>query len=226
MFFGAIADDYTGATDLAGTLVNAGLRVVQTFGPGGAVDPESVDAVVVALKSRSNPAGDAVGQSLEALEYLKRLGADRYFFKYCSTFDSTPDGNIGPVAAALADAVGNEKTLFVPSFPENGRTVCHGHLFVDGVLLNESGMERHPLNPMTDANLVRVLAAQSDRAVGLVPRTAFGGGCGDVRRVIDEAAEPFLVVDALDNRDLIIIAEAVPDLALATGGSAFAGYLA
>lgn len=156
---GCIADDFTGATDLANNLVRAGMRVLQTIGvPEGPLDVD-VDAVVVALKSRTIPAADAVAQSLVALRWLQAAGSRQIYFKYCSTFDSTPQGNIGPVTEALMDALGCDFTIATPAFPDNGRTVFKGHLFVGDVLLSDSGMKDHPLTPMRDANLVRVLQA-------------------------------------------------------------------
>jgi 3-dehydrotetronate 4-kinase len=170
MKLGCIADDFTGATDLANNLVRSGMRTVQTIGvpASGAVD---ADAVVVALKSRTIAPADAVAQSLQALRWLRQQGAEQIYFKYCSTFDSTPAGNIGPVTDALLDALHGESRGFsiaCPAFPENQRTVFKGHLFVGDVLLSDSGMRQHPLTPMTDANLVRVLQAQTRRRVGLV----------------------------------------------------------
>lgn len=181
---GCIADDFTGATDLANMLVRGGMRTVQTIGVPRSNEPVAADALVVALKSRTIPATDAVSQSLAALDWLRAQGCRQFFFKYCSTFDSTEAGNIGPVTDALLDALsgpgsisssagqqddGAEAfTIACPAFPENGRTICRGHLFVGDVLLNESGMENHPLTPMTDANLVRVLQRQTASKVGLV----------------------------------------------------------
>ena len=156
---GCIADDFTGATDLANNLVRAGMRVVQTIGVPSEPMQEPVDAVVVALKSRTIPAAEAVAQSLEALRWLQAQGAQQIYFKYCSTFDSTPQGNIGPVTEALMDALGTDFTVATPAFPDNKRTVFKGYLFAVDVLLNESGMQNHPLTPMTDPNLVRVLQA-------------------------------------------------------------------
>lgn len=161
---GCIADDFTGATDLANMLVKSGMRTVQTIGvPAGAATLDA-DAIVVALKSRTIPAADAVAQSLDAYAWLRAQGCRQFFFKYCSTFDSTDTGNIGPVADALLDAAGGGFTIACPAFPENGRTIYRGHLFVGDVLLNESGMENHPLTPMKDANLVRVLQRQTKSA--------------------------------------------------------------
>ena len=154
---GVIADDSTGATDVASMLVRAGLRTVQVIGvPQGAVAPEvaQADAVVVALKSRTNPAAEAVADSLAALRWLQGAGARQFYFKVCSTFDSTPAGNIGPVAEALMAALECPQAIVCPAFPENGRTVFRGHLFVGDQLLSDSGMRHHPLTPMTDANLV------------------------------------------------------------------------
>lgn len=144
---GCIADDFTGATDLANNLVRAGMRVVQTIGvPSGPLGTE-VDAVVVALKSRTIPADQAVAQSLDALHWLQSQGAQQIYFKYCSTFDSTPAGNIGPVTEALMDALGSDFSIATPAFPDNKRTVFKGYLFAGDVLLNESGMQNHPLTP-------------------------------------------------------------------------------
>ncbi len=222
---GCIADDFTGATDLAGILVRAGMRTVQTVGvPAGPLDGE-VDAVVVALKSRTIPAQDAVAQSLAALEWLRAAGARRWFFKYCSTFDSTERGNIGPVADALLDALGVPFSIACPAFPENGRAVFMGHLFVGEVLLSESGMRDHPLTPMTDPNLVRVLQRQSRRKVGLVRAATVAEG-PDVIRVRFEGLRRdgvgLAVVDAVSDADLHRIGEAAWDLPLVTGGSGVA----
>ncbi len=185
LLLGCIADDFTGATDLANNLVRAGMRVVQSIGvPAGPVD-EGVDAVVVALKSRTIAPADAIAQSLQALQWLQAQGANgrapQIYFKYCSTFDSTPQGNIGPVADALMDALGCEFTIATPAFPDNQRTVFKGHLFVGDVLLSDSGMRNHPLTPMTDANLVRVLQAQTGRKVGLIDHVAVAQGEAAIR---------------------------------------------
>jgi 3-dehydrotetronate 4-kinase len=169
---GCIADDFTGATDLANNLVRAGMRVIQTIGVPSAALDATVDAVVVALKSRTVPADEAVTASLSALRWLQEQGATQFYFKYCSTFDSTSDGNIGPVIDALMTALGGrpgaEFTIATPAFPDNKRAVFKGYLFVGDVLLSESGMRDHPLTPMRDPNLVRVLQAQCRRKVGLV----------------------------------------------------------
>ena len=170
MLLGCVADDLTGATDLALMLTREGLRTVQSTGlPPADLDVSEVDAVVVALKSRTIAVADAVSQSVEAARALQKLGAQRLFFKYCSTFDSTDEGNIGPVADALLDLTGDGVTIACPAFPKAGRTIYAGYLFVNGVPLNESPMKDHPLTPMTDANLVRVLQRQTKRKVGLIP---------------------------------------------------------
>ncbi|HZZ13929.1 MAG TPA: four-carbon acid sugar kinase family protein, partial [Paraburkholderia sp.] len=169
---GCIADDFTGATDLANMLVRGGMRTVQTIGVPRMPEPVDADALVVALKSRTIEVRDAVTQALSALTWLRAQGCRQFFFKYCSTFDSTDAGNIGPVIDALLDALkdvpGSDFTIACPAFPENGRTVYRGHLFVGDVLLDESGMEDHPLTPMRDPNLVRVLQRQMRSKVGLV----------------------------------------------------------
>src|ERR1700737_1197098 len=169
VLLGCIADDFTGGTDLAGMLVKHGMRTVQMIGVPAGPAPDDVDAIVIGLKSRSNPAEMAIRESLAALRWLRDAGCRQFYFKYCSTFDSTPQGNIGPVAEALMDALDTDFTIACPAFPANHRTIYQGHLFVGNLLLSESGMRNHPLTPMTDANLVRVLQAQVKRKVGLVP---------------------------------------------------------
>ena len=222
---GCIADDFTGATDLANNLVRAGMRVVQTIGVPMAPLAAEVDAVVVALKSRTIPADQAVAQSLAALKWLQAQGAQQIYFKYCSTFDSTPAGNIGPVAEALMDALGCDFSIATPAFPDNGRTVFKGYLFVGDVLLNESGMRDHPLTPMTDANLVRVLQAQCRRAVGLVDHRSVAVDAERVRERFAQLREQgvgLAVVDAVSNDDLLRLGAALKGLPLVTGGSGVA----
>lgn len=221
---GCIADDFTGGTDLANNLVKSGFRTVQTIGLPSELPPD-VDALVIALKSRSIPAADAVAQSLDALHWLREHGFETYYFKYCSTFDSTPNGNIGPVAEALMQAVDAKLTLFCPAFPATGRTVYQGHLFVNGALLNESGMENHPLTPMTDANLVRWLGAQAEGSVGLLPAEVIEQGTEATRRHLETLAtqgHSLVVTDTLWDSHLTTIAEASRDLTLVTGGSGLA----
>ena len=185
---GCIADDFTGATDLANHLVRAGMRVVQTIGTpdGSAADIADADAVVIALKSRTVPAAEAVALSLQALDWLRTAGAEQIYFKYCSTFDSTPAGNIGPVTEALMTALGTDFTVATPAFPDNGRTVFKGHLFVGEMLLEHSGMRHHPLTPMTDSNLVNVLAAQCSSQVGLIDHRVVADGPDPVRGRIEQ----------------------------------------
>jgi uncharacterized protein YgbK (DUF1537 family) len=225
---GCIADDFTGATDLASMLVRAGMRTVQTIGvPASAAPFDSVDAdaLVVALKSRTIAAAEAVRQSLAALEWLRAQGCRQFFFKYCSTFDSTDEGNIGPVAEALLDALGDDFTIACPAFPENGRTVYRGYLFVGDVLLNESGMEHHPLTPMTDPNLVRVLQRQVKSKVGLLDYLTLSAGADAVRSRIDAlraAGVRIAIADALSNAELLTLGAACANLKLITGGSGVA----
>src|ERR1700710_3294082 len=182
MLLGVIADDFTGATDLCSMLVRGGMRTVQLIGvPSPDLPVPDADAVVVALKSRTAPVRQAVDESLAALTWLQAAGAKQFFFKYCSTFDSTDQGNIGPVADALVDALGSGFALACPAFPTNARTVYLGYLFAGGALLNESGMENHPLTPMTDANLVRVLQAQCAGRVGLIDHRVVARDAGAIR---------------------------------------------
>ncbi|MCC9595964.1 MULTISPECIES: 3-oxo-tetronate kinase [unclassified Rubrivivax] len=222
---GCIADDSTGATDLANNLVRAGMRVVQTIGvPPGPLDAD-VDAVVVALKSRTIAPEDAVAQSVAALTWLQAQGATQFYFKYCSTFDSTARGNIGPVTEALMDALDVPFTIATPAFPENQRTVFKGHLFVGDLLLSDSGMKDHPLTPMTDANLVRVLQAQCKRKVGLIDYQVVGQGADAVRARIAELKAQgvaIAIVDAVSNADLLRLAPALAELPLLTAGSGVA----
>ncbi len=226
MLLGCIADDFTGATDLASMLVRGGMRTVQVIGvPDAALQVPDADAVVVALKSRTAPVQDAVGESLAALEWLRGAGAQQIFFKYCSTFDSTDQGNIGPVADALAHALGCGFALACPAFPANNRSVYQGHLFVGAALLNESGMENHPLTPMRDANLVRVLSRQTDGTVGLVPFAVVDQGAPAIRRAmtaLKEQGRRYAIVDAVSDAHLVAIGEAADGHALITGGSGVA----
>jgi uncharacterized protein YgbK (DUF1537 family) len=224
---GCIADDFTGGTDLAGMLVKAGMRTVQLIGVPQASEPlpDGVDAVVIALKSRTNPVEEAVLESLAALRWLQQAGCRQFYFKYCSTFDSTPRGNIGPVAEALMQALDTDFTIACPALPANGRTIYKGNLFVGDVPLSESGMRNHPLTPMTDANLVRVLQQQARRKVGLVDyATVSRGDLAILERfnVLRRQGHGFAVVDALSNADLDAIGAACADLPLVTGGSGIA----
>ncbi|MDD2547692.1 MAG: four-carbon acid sugar kinase family protein, partial [Burkholderiaceae bacterium] len=225
---GCIADDFTGATDLANNLVRAGMRTVQMIGvpPDGlAVD---ADAVVIALKSRTLPAAEAVEQSLQALAWLQAQGVEQLYFKYCSTFDSTPQGNIGPVTDALLDALHGPDcgfTIVCPAFPENQRTVFKGHLFVGDLLLSDSGMRQHPLTPMTDANLVRVMQAQTRRRVGRVDHATVAAGPQAMRQAfahLQSQGVGVAVVDAITNDDLLRMGQALEGMPLVTAGSGVA----
>ena len=220
---GAIADDFTGATDLANNLVRGGMRCLQVIGvPQEEIDLADIDAVVVALKSRSCPVEEAVNDSLAALNWLQKQGARQLFFKYCSTFDSTDQGNIGPVADALLEALGASQTVMVPAFPINGRTVYQGHLFVGDRLLNDSGMQPHPLNPMQDADLVRVLARQTPHPVGLANRAVLTQGSTATRAhlsALEAQGIRHVICDSLDEQDLDVLAEATVLMPLVTGGS-------
>jgi uncharacterized protein YgbK (DUF1537 family) len=222
---GCIADDFTGATDLANMLVRGGMRTVQTIGVPAAGTKIEADALVVALKSRTIAPQEAVEQSLAALEWLRAQGCRQFFFKYCSTFDSTDRGNIGPVAEALLDALKDDFTIACPAFPENGRTIFRGNLFVGDVLLNESGMENHPLTPMTDPNLVRVLQRQTKSKVGLIRYDTIAKGAEAVReRIAALRGEGvrLAIADAVSDSDLYVLGKACADLKLITGGSGIA----
>jgi uncharacterized protein YgbK (DUF1537 family) len=222
---GCIADDFTGATDLANMLVRGGMRTVQTIGVPTADMQIDADALVVALKSRMIRAEDAVCQSLDALAWLRAQGCRQFFFKYCSTFDSTDKGNIGPVADALLGALKGDFTIACPALPQNGRTVFRGNLFVGDVLVNESGMQNHPLTPMTDPNLVRVLQRQTLSKVGLIRYDTIARGVHAIRTRINELMKDgvrIAIADAVSDADLYVLGEACGDLALITGGSGIA----
>jgi uncharacterized protein YgbK (DUF1537 family) len=224
MLIGSIADDFTGASDLANTLAKGGMRTTLFVGvPAGGFAP--CDAGVIALKTRSIAVEDAVSQSLAGLEALRAAGASQIIFKYCSTFDSTKEGNIGPVADACLAALKAPGAIVCPAFPTNKRTIYRGHLFVGDKLLNESGMEKHPLTPMTDANLARWLSYQSENRVGLVPLETVRLGTAATRKALDEAmtrGEKLIVCDATSDEDLFTLGEAVKGMALVTGGSGIA----
>jgi 3-dehydrotetronate 4-kinase len=219
---GCIADDFTGATDLAGMLVKAGMRTVQMIGVPRDPPPRDVEALVIALKSRTAPSAEAVAASLAALDWLSGAGCRQFYFKYCSTFDSTDRGNIGPVADALMTALGSRFTVACPAFPENGRTVYKGYLFVGDVLLSESGMRDHPLTPMTDSSLVRVLQRQTRRKVGLIAHDAVARGPDAIRARMaslqDEGVE-IAIVDATCDEHLLHLGAACSALPLVTGAS-------
>lgn len=223
--FGAIADDFTGATDLAGLLARSGARVSLRIGvPKGPVtNPAPFE--VIALKIRTAPVEEAVAQALAALAWLRSAGAERFFWKYCSTFDSTAKGNIGPVAEALMARLGTKQTIYCPAFPENGRSVYMGNLYVGQLPLAESPMRDHPLTPMRDSNLCRLLAPQVRAEVGLVDRRIVARGPKALRGALDDMAAKdvaHVIVDAVAPEDLGVIASACADMKLMTGGSAVA----
>lgn len=225
MLLGCIGDDFTGSGDLANALSKQGMRTVLYTGVPNAVARSDVEAGVVALKSRSVPPQDAILQSLRALEWLIAQGCMQVFFKYCSTFDSTLDGNIGPVADALADALGTDQVLVCPAFPGAGRTVYQGHLFVKDRLLNESGMENHPLTPMTDPDIRRWLSAQTPHKVGHVGAEAVLAGAERIAAALERERKKgnrHVVVDAMRDADLLEIGIAADGAALVTGGSGVA----
>ena len=226
MLLGAIADDLTGATDLALMISRQGMNTIQVIGalPKGEAFGDA-DAVVVALKSRTIAATDAVSMSLAAARALRAAGAGQLFFKYCSTFDSTDAGNIGAVAEALLEEVGAGLTIACPAFPAAGRSIYQGYLFVGGTLLSESPMKDHPLTPMRDANLVRVLQRQVRGKVGLIPLSVVEGGAGAIRdgfRKAKSAGQSFVIVDAIRDDHLRAIGAACADMPLVTGGSGVA----
>ena len=233
MLLGVIADDFTGASDIANAISlgldgGGGLEATIYLGVPEDADARHVDAGIVALKSRAIPAKLAVRESLRALEWLLAQGARQIIFKYCSTFDSTPKGNIGPVGEALADALDVRGVVACPAFPENGRTVYQGHLFVHGRPLNESGMENHPLNPMTDSDIRRWLRAQTQAPVGHVSLDIIRKGARETARALDQCAESgqvLVIADAIDDSDLAILGEALKHSPLVTGGSAIAAAL-
>ncbi len=230
MRLGCIADDLTGATDLGVTLAHEGLSVIQVNGvPQPSLDVPQADVIVVALKSRTNPPQEAIAWSLESLAWLRARGARRIYFKYCSTFDSTPRGNIGPVADALLEALGERFTVATPAYPRNRRTVYMGHLFVAELPLAESGMRDHPLTPMTDSNLVRVLQAQTRGKVGLIPCETVEAGAIAIQSRIETLRKEsvrYAILDAVRDEHLVAAGAACRELAFTTGGAGLAMGLA
>ncbi len=226
LLLGSVADDFTGATDLANTLVKAGMRTIQLLGvPKPDLKVPDCDAIIVALKSRSNPASEAVAMSIAALDWLRARGARQFYFKYCSTFDSTDRGNIGPVADALLDSLRENFTVYNPAFPTNKRTVYKGYLFVGDELLSESGMRDHPLTPMRDPSLVRVLGRQTKHRVGLVQYSTVVKGCAATREAFEQMKKQGVrhaILDSITDEHLIMLGEACADMKLVTGGSGMA----
>ena len=222
---GCIADDFTGATDLAGLLARSGVRVSLRIGVPSEPPADPAAFEVIALKSRTAPVGEAVAETRAALKWLQAAGAQRFFWKYCSTFDSTAEGNIGPVAEALMADLGCDQTIYCPAFPENGRSIFMGNLFVGQQPLAESPMNDHPLTPMRDSNLMRLLEPQVTKPVGLADRLTVARGAGVLRAelaALKAKGVAHVVVDAVANSDLEVIAEACRDMVLMTGGSAVA----
>jgi uncharacterized protein YgbK (DUF1537 family) len=227
MLLGAIADDMTGATDLASALLRARCRVVVALGVPGGVPPD-VDAIIIATKSRMAPVDEAKAISAEAADFLQTAGADQLFYKYCSTFDSTEQGNIGPVTDLLLDRVGHDFTILCPSYPELKRTVYQGHMFVAGQLLSDSPMRNHPLTPMYDSNLVRFLGRQTPSQVGLIALEDVEAGpaaLGDRFAQLRSAGVRMAVTDAIFGRHVEAIALACKGVPLVTGGAALGGAL-
>lgn len=222
---GCIADDFTGATDLAGLLARSGVRVSLRIGIPSEPPTDTAAFEVIALKSRTAPVADAVAETRAALKWLQAAGAQRFFWKYCSTFDSTSEGNIGPVAEALMADLGTNQTIYCPAFPENGRSIFMGNLFVGQQPLAESPMQDHPLTPMRDSNLMRLLDPQVTKATGLADRLTVAQGADALRAQLDTLkgrGVAHVVVDAVANEDLYVIADACRDMPLMTGGSAVA----
>lgn len=228
-FLGCIADDFTGATDLASMLARSGVNVSLRIGVPLSPPENTAEIEVIALKTRSISASKAIEESLSALKWLKEAGAKKYFFKYCSTFDSTREGNIGPVSEALMNELKVDQTIYCPAFPENGRSIYMGNLFVGQKLLSESSMKDHPLTPMNDSNLMRLLSAQVSRRVGLADRKVVNSGVTSLKEKLISLKEndvPHVIVDAVANTDLDTIASACQDMDFVTGGSALAMPLA
>ncbi|MFB5173242.1 3-oxo-tetronate kinase [Erwinia amylovora] len=229
MRLGVIADDFTGATDIASFLVQNGMSTVQFNGVPAEARQISADALVVSLKSRSCPPEKAVNDSLQALVWLQQHGCERFYFKYCSTFDSSAKGNIGPVTDALLQALGESQTVLSPALPVNGRTVYQGHLFVKDQLLGDSGMRHHPLTPMTESSLLRLIEAQASGKAGLICSQTIDRGAEAVRAALGVLAEQginYVVLDALHEQHLLTQGEALSDMRLLTGGSGLAIGLA
>ena len=229
MRLGVIADDFTGAVDIAGFLVQGGMRTVMCSKPIEAGLPGEFDAVVMSLKIRSIPPEEAVEQALTALAFLKASGCDRFYYKYCSTFDSTEKGNIAPVTDALCKALGQQSTLICPALPVNGRTVFHGYLFVQDLLLSDSPMRHHPINPMRDSKLERLLAQQSPSTCGHVFYSVVAKGPKAIKERIENLKTDGvqnIIVDVINDEDLATIAEATKEFVLVTGGSGLAQGIA
>lgn len=222
MKLGVIADDFTGASDIALMLSEGGMPTTQYVGVPKTAAEAKVAAGVIGLKSRTAPVGQAIDASLMACDWLVDQGCTQIVFKVCSTFDSTDEGNIGPVTEALAERLGETSVLVCPAFPENGRTVYQGHLFVGDRLLSESGMQHHPLTPMRDPDIRRVLARQTSWAVGHVPVSRVAEGPAAINLAAPAGRQTMVIVDAVRNEDLVAIGRAAAKRWLLTGGSGIA----
>ncbi|HFZ8995443.1 TPA: 3-oxo-tetronate kinase [Citrobacter freundii] len=226
---GVIADDFTGATDIASFLVENGIPTVQINDVPTGTKPEGCNAVVISLKTRSSPSQEAIKQSLAALTWLRKQGCQQIYFKYCSTFDSTAEGNIGPVTDALMAALDTSFTVISPALPINGRTVYQGYLFVMDQLLAESGMRHHPVNPMTDSHLPRLMEAQAQGRCGMIPAHVLDEGVEATRAALtrlEQEGYRYAALDALNERHLEIQGKVLRDARLVTGGSGLAIGLA
>ncbi len=222
---GVIADDFTGATDIAGLLARSGVQVSLRIGVPSTPPVDTSAFEVIALKSRTAPVQEAIDETRAAMAWLRTAGARRFFWKYCSTFDSTAEGNIGPVAEALMADLDSDQTIYCPAFPENGRSIFMGHLFVGQQPLSESPMKDHPLTPMRDSSLVRLLEPQVTKPVGLIDRMVVAQGVDALRASLAQhrtGGTAHVIVDAVANADLETIAAACRDMPLITGGSAVA----
>ncbi|HCE1504850.1 TPA: four-carbon acid sugar kinase family protein [Vibrio parahaemolyticus] len=229
MRIGVIADDFTGGTDIASFLVKGGLNTVQLSGVPQIPIETDADAIVISLKSRSCAPSEAIEQSLNALTYLQQNDCTQIYFKYCSTFDSTEIGNIGPVTDALMAALKTKFTVVCPSLPLNGRCVFNGNLYVNGVLLNESGMRDHPITPMCDSNLVRLMDVQASGTTALINYQTVEQGCDAILTayaVAQQEGYKYAVVDAFNEQQLSLIAQSLVDMPLITGGSGLAYHIA
>ena len=222
---GCIADDFTGASDLAGLLARSGVQVSLRLGIPETPPQDTAPIEVIALKCRTSPVDDAIQDCMEAFHWLKQAGAERFYWKYCSTFDSTAQGNIGPIAEALMAALETTQTIYCPAFPENGRSIFMGNLFVGDELLHESPMKDHPLSPMRDSNLMRLLEPQVTKPVGLANRLTVAKGVQALQEqlhALEKEGVAHVIADAVADQDLNIIAEACCNMPLITGGSALA----
>ena len=222
MLLGCIGDDFTGSSDIANTLAKGGIAVTQYNGIPNDVAKSDVEAGVISLKSRTAPVKDAVNESVRAAQWLLEQGCEQIFFKYCSTFDSTIKGNIGPVTDALAQLLGEKNVLFCPAFPATGRSIYQGNLFVDDVPLHESGMKDHPLTPMTDSDLRRWLGYQTQTPIKHLPYSIIKNGADAIRERMKKEGSGYYIADAIENKNLIDLGKASIKSRLLTGGSGLA----